>query len=100
MIQPGNSKLATQEGPVSGISGWTRKRDADIHVVDTTMRVTTPENISFQYEITGPFHRLLAYIFDVFISLGGYFAVVIFLSLLFSLTLTPLLIWLGGGRFS
>ena len=95
MIQKGNSKLANEDGPVFGISGWKRKRNETINVVDTTMRVTTPENISFQYEVTGPFHRLVAYIFDILISLGGYFLAIIMLALIFNLAIMTFLNWVG-----
>ncbi|MFK7770091.1 MAG: RDD family protein [Mariniblastus sp.] len=97
MIQSGNSKLAEAEAPVHGITGWSRKRHEEIHVVDTTMRVTTPENISFQYEISGPFHRLLAYLFDVLISIGGYAVGVIFMSIIFNVGIIPFMAWIGLG---
>ena len=45
-------------------------------VIDTMMKVKTPENISFQYELSGPFNRFVAYIADLIFAFGGYFAVV------------------------
>ena len=65
------------------------------HVLDNQVRVSTPENISFQYEITGPFRRLMAYLADVIITLVAFFILFLF---------AMLLIWafsvffaLGGG---
>ena len=31
------------------------------HQVDNTYRLTTPENISFEYQLAGPFRRLFPY---------------------------------------
>jgi len=45
-------------------------------VIDTVMKVKTPENISFQYELSGPFNRFVAYIADLVFAFGGYFAAV------------------------
>ena len=39
-------------------------------VLDNQIRVATPENISFQYEVSGPFRRLLAYVGDVLITVS------------------------------
>ncbi len=41
-------------------------------VLDNQIRVSTPENISFQYEATGPFRRLLAYFADVLITISAF----------------------------
>ena len=60
------------------------------------MDVTTPENIAFHYQIAGPFRRILAYLIDVAISLGSYFAVVILIYLLFIFAIVPLAAYLGG----
>ncbi|MEM9413744.1 MAG: RDD family protein, partial [Planctomycetota bacterium] len=38
--------------------------------LDNQVRVSTPENISFQYEITGPSRRLCAYLADVFFTIS------------------------------
>jgi len=37
--------------------------------IDSTIEVVTPENIAFQYQVAGPFRRLLAFSFDVFVQL-------------------------------
>jgi uncharacterized RDD family membrane protein YckC len=36
--------------------------------LDTTIAVVTPENISFNYQLAGPFQRLTAYVIDVVIQ--------------------------------
>ena len=38
--------------------------------IDCSVRVVTPENISFLYEVAGPFRRLPAYLIDLCIRLG------------------------------
>lgn len=35
--------------------------------LDTTIRVVTPENIAFEYQLAGPFRRLPAYLIDVIV---------------------------------
>ena len=65
-------------------------------VLDTTLRVTTPENISFQYQLAGPFRRVLAYFLDILVSVVGYivFAIAIYLLIVFGIM--PLAAALGG----
>ena len=47
--------------------------------IDTTIEVVTPENISFRYEVAGPFRRLPAFVLDLAIRFG--IMVVVLLSL-------------------
>ena len=42
------------------------------HQVDNTFRLTTPENIAFEYQLAGPFRRLFPYILDILIVLAAY----------------------------
>ncbi len=63
------------------ITGRTRSPD----VLDNQVRVSTPENISFQYEIVGPSRRLVAYLLDVFITLVAFLLAVLITGLLFGL---------------
>ena len=65
-------------------------------MLDTTMRVTTPENISFHYQLTGPFQRVFAYGLDVLISLGAYFGMVLLIYLVMSFAILPLAATVGG----
>ena len=60
-------------------------QDINAQVTDTMLLVETPEKISFQYQLVGPFRRVLAYVLDLLFSLAGYTIVVIFLSILFSM---------------
>ena len=62
--------------------------------LDNQLRVATPENISFQYILAGPFRRFAAYLLDLMISLGGYAIIVIAVAILFGV-----LIPLTAGTF-
>lgn len=63
--------------------------------VDDLMRVTTPENISFQYEVVGPFRRLFAYIIDLLLVLGVCAGLAFMLWMLFVFALVPLAQFMG-----
>ena len=51
--------------------------------LDTATRVMTPENIAFEYQLAGPFRRIVAYVADILISLVGFGLVVIVMWILF-----------------
>ena len=51
-------------------------RDADETVTDTMLLVETPEKISFQYQLVGPFRRFVAYGLDLLFSMVGYTIIV------------------------
>ena len=53
--------------------------------VDNSFRLTTPENISFEYQLAGPFRRVLPYLLDIIVVLVGYAALVFLIVLLVSL---------------
>ena len=72
-------------------------RRAPRTVLDTMLRVTTPENISFQYQLAGPFRRVLAYFLDILVSVVGYIACAIGIYLLITFAVLPLATVLGGG---
>lgn len=91
MVQAGISK-AKQKGSELG-----QKKADEPSQLDNMLRVTTPENIAFQYEVVGPFRRLFAYIIDVLIVFGSYGLLMIAVQLLVSLVILPLLINIGGG---
>ena len=63
--------------------------------MDNVLRVTTPENIAFEYRLAGPFRRIFAYLLDLLVSLGGYWGVILILYLLVIWALLPLAIALG-----
>ena len=52
--------------------------------LDSTIYVVTPENIAFEYRLAGPFRRLPAFLFDVFICRLTQFV----LAIVFSMTIT------------
>ena len=77
-------------GPIVGTTRWktsTSKKASS--VLDTTMRVTTPENISFQYQLAGPFRRIFAYFLDLGIALGVYAVICTLISFLFAALAIP-----------
>lgn len=51
--------------------------------LDTSIETVTPENVLLQYQLSGPFRRLLAYVIDVLIRIGVYLVMTIAFSLLF-----------------
>ncbi len=59
--------------------------DASEQVTDTMLLVETPEKISFQYQLVGPFRRIVAYGLDLLFSMVGYSVVVILITVCFSL---------------
>jgi uncharacterized RDD family membrane protein YckC len=66
-------------------------------VLDTILRVTTPENISFQHQIAGPFRRVIAYVLDILISIIGFIVLAIAINLICSWVLIPLAQAMGLG---
>ncbi len=61
--------------------------------LDCFVRVITPENVEFDYALAGPFQRLPAFLFDMFIRLVAMFVLV--LALIFTMPFVPL-----GGMFA
>ena len=83
--------------PGTGTARWkSSSTRREIRVLDTTMDVTTPENISFHYQIAGPFQRIFAYLIDIAISLGSYCCLAAVIYFLFTLALIPLATRFGG----
>jgi uncharacterized RDD family membrane protein YckC len=99
MLTAGKSNSTAENGiPGKGTARWRSpisKREN--RMLDTTMRVTTPENISFNYQITGPFRRVFAYGLDILISLGAYFGMVLAIYLLMAFAILPLAALAGGS---
>ena len=76
--------------------------------IDTTIQIVTPENISFQYEVAGPFRRLPAFLIDLAIRAVVLFGMVmafammgLFPELLIAIVLVThfVLEWFYGGIF-
>ena len=65
--------------------------------LDTTLRVGTPEKISFVYQTVGPFRRLFAYMLDLFLVGALLFGLGILLTLLYLFVILPLLLHFGFG---
>ena len=63
-------------------------RSGQTKQLDNQLRVSTPENISFQYVLAGPFRRFAAYLLDILISLGGYAIIIIAMWMLIGLLST------------
>ena len=77
-------------------SRGSKNSPAEVEVLDMMMRVTTPENISFQYRLVGPFRRVFAYALDILISVFGYGMIVLLFYLLFLFLIVPLARLMGG----
>jgi uncharacterized RDD family membrane protein YckC len=77
--------------------------------IDSSVRIVTPENISFQYQVAGPFRRLPAYVVDLSVRFALGLASVFVVAMLAGLTgagsLGLLLLcwfvleWFYGGLF-
>lgn len=50
----------------------------NVEKLDCLVRVVTPENVEFEYALAGPFQRVPAYLFDLFVRLLAYFGVLLF----------------------
>jgi uncharacterized RDD family membrane protein YckC len=61
------------------------KPDRHREVIDNYWEITTPENISFQYRIGGPFRRLIAFGSDVLLTQVLYWIVIVLTVWLFSM---------------
>lgn len=59
--------------------------------IDLTARITTPENIQFEYRIAGPFRRLPALVLDLFIR------ICFFIALIIAVTCSGILSGIPGG---
>lgn len=68
--------------------------------LDTTLRVDTPEKISFVYQTVGPFRRLFAYVLDLFLVGALLFGFAILLVLFFTFVVMPLLYNMGYGGWA
>jgi uncharacterized RDD family membrane protein YckC len=75
----------------------TKKSRGRVQVLDNTLRVTTPENISFEYQLAGPFQRFLAYVVDVLLTVCGFGVLALVFYLLLVFVLMPLAISFGIG---
>ena len=58
--------------------------------VDNQLLVATPENIAFQYQVAGPFRRVVAFVLDIIISQVAYWVFALGVLMLFTFLLLPL----------
>ncbi|MCP4193383.1 MAG: RDD family protein [Planctomycetaceae bacterium] len=65
----------------------------DFKQIDSAIDVVTPENISFQYQVAGPFRRFPAFLIDLAVRIS------IWLSCALLFSLTGLFAGIGGGEF-
>lgn len=72
----------------------TRKTGIAYNQVDNSYRLTTPENISFEYQLAGPFRRVFPYFLDLCIILVAYL-VLMFLYWLFAFLVGILFAFMG-----
>lgn len=84
---------------------------ADAKPLDTSIEITTPENIAFRYRMAGPFRRLPAYLIDFAVRLAAVVAAMIGLTIVFGAAGLPgtsvgivlilwfVLAWFYGGLF-
>lgn len=63
--------------------------------LDTTVDVVTPENIEFQYQVAGPFRRMVAYVLDLAILFGTWFGFWIVAWIFYSILTVILIMWLS-----
>ncbi len=52
----------------------------NVEKLDCLVRVVTPENVEFEYALAGPFQRVPAFLFDLFVRVGAYIGVVFLLA--------------------
>jgi uncharacterized RDD family membrane protein YckC len=62
--------------------------------IDAHIDIVTPENVSFHYEVAGPFRRLTAYLIDVAVRLAVAVVVGLAIAFAFSMARMP---WFGTG---
>ncbi|MEL7497090.1 MAG: RDD family protein [Planctomycetota bacterium] len=98
MDRPGNPS-SLRRGPETSPSSRGKQEMGELRrerePLDNVMRVNTPENISFQYEVVGPFRRMWAYILDILISLVGYWILIFVFWMVFAFVIYPLVNSMG-----
>ncbi len=67
--------------------------------LDNQILVTTPENIAFQYQVVGPFRRLVAYALDLVFASLLFFVFALVLGLLLLFVIIPMASLFGMGTF-
>ena len=73
---------------IAGSHQFIHNRKREPGILDNQVRVSTPENIAFQYEVVGPSRRLVAYLLDVFFTLIAFVILTFGATILFGLLRT------------
>lgn len=93
MTQPAPNRLPVKSQRLAGTG------IDEATTIDTYVEVVTPENVSFDYRIAGPFRRFWAFLLDMLIIIIGLAILSITWSLLYGLALRPLAIYMGIAGF-
>ncbi len=88
----------SSESVLGSAHGKSTSAPNEVYALDTTLRVKTPENISFKYQLAGPFRRIFAYFFDVVISLGAFYFICLIIYVGFLFVILPVAAYFGGGQ--
>lgn len=76
------------------------KLDERAQVLDTALRVTTPEKVSFQYQVVGPFRRVISYGIDWICSIFLFFVLSFSAGVFYTFVILPLATRIGLGGFA
>ncbi len=76
--------------PSASDSGMGIELDSATTVIDTILRVRTPENVAFEYQLAGPFKRIFAYWVDLVVSILAFILLAILFLFVMNLLIIPL----------
>ncbi len=94
-VRSGVLKTAASSAATQISSPGLAKPVTQVEVLDNTLRVMTPENISFEYQLAGPFRRIFAYLLDLLVSIVGFLVCAFLLQLIVAFAIIPLAQTLG-----
>ncbi len=94
-VRSGVLKTAASPAATQISSPGLAKPVTQVEVLDNTLRVMTPENISFEYQLAGPFRRIFAYLLDLLVSIVGFLVCAFLLQLIVAFAIIPLAQTLG-----
>ena len=76
--------------PSTADSAWGVEFGSVPAIIDTILRVRTPENVAFEYQLAGPFKRIFAYWVDLVVSIVAFTTLALFFLLVMNLLVLPL----------
>ena len=94
-VRGGARKTAAQPAAAPDSNPGPMTPVGQAEVLDNTLRVTTPENISFEYQLAGPFRRIFAYLLDLLVSIVGFLVCAFLLQVIVAFAIIPLAQMLG-----